>query len=111
MFWIKNGVRFSSPVEAMFYATLAIVEVCREFGVDCVFTCSLEAHQFPSKHLEGAKDFRTRDLREDQKIPFRTAVRSRLNNIEGIMPDDYKGRAFDVVLEPDHLHIEYDPKD
>lgn len=52
-----------------------------------------------SKHFSGlALDFRTRILTESEKHRFTQALRDEL------------GRDFDVVLESDHLHVEYDPK-
>lgn len=52
-----------------------------------------------SKHLSGnAFDIRTRDLVTAQKIIF-------LDNLKDALGDDY-----DVVLESNHIHVEYDPE-
>ena len=58
-----------------------------------------------SKHSENslhyknmALDFRTRDLTPDQQMSWTDRMRNSLGN------------KFDVVLENNHLHVEYDPK-
>lgn len=96
---IKPGVRFVSGVHAMSIAALVVNEVCIEFGVDCVVTCGVEQHTHPpSLHPIGhALDFRTRDLPASSKGLFAAAVKERL------------AEGFDVVLESDHMHVEYQP--
>lgn len=100
MFGIKDRVRFASPEMAMMHASLVMMEVCREFGVDCVVTCGIEEHEHPSFHVYGGGlDYRTRDLEHQaRKELFSASASKRL------------GDGFDVVLESDHLHVEYDPK-
>ena len=104
---IKNGVRFADPGIAMCHASMVVADVCREFAVEFVVTCGIEQHQHPSMHAyNAALDYRTRDILgppghgpQGRKSAFAETVRDRL------------GDGFDVVLEPDHLHVEYDPKD
>ena len=99
---IKNGVRFADPAIAMCHASMVVADVCREFAVEFVVTCGIEQHQHPSMHAyNAALDYRTREIvgRPERKVAFAEEVRERL------------GDGFDVVLEPDHLHVEYDPKD
>ena len=99
---IKDGVRFSSPEMAMLHASMVMEGVCEEFDVECVVTCGEDAHEHPSRHVWGAAlDYRTRDIigRPERKQGFADEARERL------------GDGFDVVLESDHLHVEYDPKD
>jgi hypothetical protein len=56
-------------------------------------------HKADSKHYEGlAFDCRTRDLSTRATIDIVDDCRAAL------------GKDFDVVLEKDHLHVEYDPK-
>lgn len=58
-----------------------------------------KTHSKGSKHYsDAALDFRTRDLTAEQTQAWANNIRVRLGN-------DY-----DVVIEPTHLHIEYDPK-
>ena len=96
---IKSGVRFITPEMAMCHATLCVYQICREFGVTCVVTGGVEEHQHPSKHVYGGGlDYRTRDLDGEDREPFAGCVAEVL------------GDGFDVVLESDHLHVEYDPE-
>ena len=96
---IKNGVdlRGLSPQMAIAY-TIA----CRCYGqYDCVITSASDGkHGLNSLHYKGqALDLRTRHL-----------------NGQGLQAVYHKlkeslGEQFDVVLESDHIHVEWDPKD
>lgn len=56
-------------------------------------------HKKGSKHYEGnAVDIRTRGYTADQNVQFVADLKAAL------------GRDFDIVLESDHVHAEYDPK-
>ena len=93
---IKKGVRFLSAEMAMMHATIIVNEVAAEMGVDCTITCGKESHEDPSKHLLGALDYRTRMLKtQERKMQFEYTIRLRLNE------------WFYVLLESDHLHIQY----
>ena len=95
---IKHGVdlRGLSPQMAIAY-TIA----CRCYGqYDCVITSANDSKHGPnSLHYKGqALDLRTRHL-----------------NGQGLQAVYHKlkeslGEQFDVVLEADHIHLEYDPK-
>lgn len=96
---IKNGVdlRGLSPQMAIAY-TIA----CRCYGqYDCVITSASDGKHGPnSLHYNGqALDLRTRHL-----------------NGQGLQSVYHKlkeslGDQFDVVLEADHIHIEFDVKE
>ena len=96
---IKNGVdlRGLSPQMAIAY-TIA----CRCYGqYDCVITSASDGKHGPnSLHYKGqALDLRTRHL-----------------NGQGLQSVYHKlkeslGDQFDVVLEADHIHIEFDVKE
>jgi hypothetical protein len=66
----------------------------------CVVTSGSDGqHQKQSKHYTNeALDFRTRHLKLDE---LHTVVQAAKNTL---------GQHFDVVVESDHLHVEYDPK-
>ncbi|KKM47140.1 hypothetical protein LCGC14_1559020 [marine sediment metagenome] len=101
MFMLKEDVRFASGMMAMGQASIVINEVCKEMHVDCVVTGGTEKHMHPpSLHpLGGALDYRIRDYPHiKRKEMFAKTVAERL------------GPAFNVLLKPDHLHVEYDPK-
>jgi len=52
-----------------------------------------------SLHYKGlAIDLRTRDLKSGVAEKLIRLLKEKL------------GRSYDIVLEPDHIHLEYDPK-
>jgi hypothetical protein len=98
MLRVKDGVRFHSPAIAMSVAVSVMAAVAREFSIELVITGAVERHEFPSLHVTGAAlDVRTRDMILSKQVRFAREIRIRL------------GDGYDVVLESDHLHVEYDP--
>ncbi len=80
-----------------------IVEECLAITapeVACVITAGIDGqHMKDSLHYTGkALDFRTRDLFSGQQQIWVALCEEKL------------GPCWDVVLEKDHLHVEYDPK-
>jgi len=69
-------------------------------GLDCVITSCTDSHEhLESFHNGGlAIDIRTRDMPEPQVKEFTEELRKCL------------GDEYDVVVEKDHIHIEFDPK-
>jgi hypothetical protein len=62
-------------------------------------------HMDGSKHYEGlAVDLRTRDLTQPEIGRLVAALRKRLNGSAAV------DRPYNVVVESDHLHVEYDPQ-
>lgn len=58
------------------------------------------AHSSNSKHYTNeALDFRTRELTATDIVKLAQETKKRL------------GKEYDVVIERDHIHIEYDPKE
>lgn len=62
------------------------------------------------KHMEGsfhpkglAMDLRSRDLHQTTIYSLAAALRARLNGNETV------NRPYQIVIEGDHLHVEYDP--
>ncbi len=66
----------------------------------CMVTSCTEArHGRGSKHYSGfALDFRTRHIPSERAREIRMELSVNL------------GRQYDVILEGDHIHVEYDPK-
>ena len=66
-----------------------------------VVTAGLDGkHMAGSKHYEGqAIDIRTRDMKPEMIHPMIQELKEAL------------GYQFDVVLEGDHVHLEFDPKE
>lgn len=100
MIKLKAGVRLRGLTPQSMLAIYIVDGVYRELGYHTVITsCNDRKHSRGSLHYVGlAVDFRTRHLREgDDKIVQRQVVRN-------------LGDEYDVVLEIDHLHVEYQPK-
>jgi len=108
---IKPGVKFHCGHQAMSLACV-IMEQCLDFitggirpersaWVELVLTSASEGkHGENSLHYSGkAFDFRTRGLTTEQQEDWATLCRIRLD------------AEFDVVLEKDHLHVEWQPEE
>jgi len=105
---IKKNVKLAGVVPQMLFVIPVVDEASlnclgeepakNDWG--CVITCGTEGkHMQGSAHHTGrALDFRTRHLDPNLLDLFREEVAAALS-------DEY-----DVVLEEDHLHVEWDPK-
>ncbi len=99
---IKPGVDLRGLVPQMAIAFSIAQDIFREkAGVPCAITSGSDGKHGPhSLHYQGkALDFRTRHLRPDQVHPIFTALKQAL------------GEQYDTVLEEDHIHCEFDPKE
>ena len=98
---IKPGVRIHGIRPEMLVALQVAVGVFAEHGLACIVTSATEGrHGRNSLHYVGcAVDLRSRHLpsREDVGL-VATQLRSAL------------GADFDVVVEPTHFHIEFQPE-
>lgn len=99
---IKAGVdlRGISPQMAIAY-TIATFVYSTKTGNRCVITSGSDGKHGPnSLHYKGmALDLRTSNLRADQVHPVYLLLKESL------------GEQFDTVLESDHIHVEFDPKE
>jgi hypothetical protein len=99
---IKDGVdlRGLQPQMAVAY-TIAAVVFWEQAGASCWITSGSDGkHGHTSLHYKGkALDLRTKHLRPEQVHPVWKALKAAL------------GTQFDVVLESDHIHVEFDPKE
>ncbi len=100
MMIIKKGVRVYGLRPEILLAVIAWTEICRVHGVDCVITCVIDGkHSTGSFHYNGLGiDFRTADLHGN----LVQAVDTLKTNL---------GADYDVVLEGDHVHVEFQPKE
>lgn len=96
---IKAGVdlRGITPQMAIAY-TIAQFIYSTKAGARCVITSGSDGKHGPnSLHYKGkALDIRTNSLRPDQVHPIYISLKECL------------GEQFDVVLESDHIHVEFD---
>jgi hypothetical protein len=97
---LKPGVRLTGIRPEILFALIAAERAYNRAGHDLVVTSCVDSkHSRGSLHYSGAAvDLRTRDVPADVMQAIVAEIREAL------------GTDFDVVLEPDHLHAEYQPK-
>lgn len=100
MLLLKPGVRVAGLRPEILLAVIAAERVCAEMGVDCVVTACVDGiHKAGSLHYRGlAVDLRSRDFLPGD-------VDKAIARIKQCLGTDY-----DVVLEKDHIHIEFQQK-
>lgn len=97
MIHFKPGVKVSGMTATAFRAVAVVLSVFERHGLDLVVTSITDGKHMPkSLHYEG-KAF-------DIRLPSGVAI-------GGIVLECRKalGPDFDVVWEPTHIHVEYDP--
>ena len=100
MLSLKAGVRITGMRPEILLAAVAAMEVYKAAGHDLMITACVDGrHMTGSLHYAGAAiDLRTRDV-APADVPKLIA------QIKSCLGDD-----FDVLLEVDHIHIEFQPK-
>jgi hypothetical protein len=98
---IKTGVDLRGLAPQMAVAFCIAQAIFERHGKECVITSGSDGKHGPnSYHYKGrALDLRTRHLRPEQVHPIYMELRTAL------------GPQFDTVLEADHIHVEFDPKE
>jgi hypothetical protein len=94
-----NSVCLVGVQAAMARAAIVVARMYRQRGFTAIITSGVDGtHSAKSLHYQGlALDFRTRTVPVAARQPLRDAIADAL------------GSDFDVVLEKDHLHVEFDP--
>jgi hypothetical protein len=97
-FATKPGALLSTRPE-MEYARRVLARVWSAHGYQLTVTSGLDStHSAQSLHYEGlAEDYRTRDVAPSELPKMIAEARAIL------------GADYDVIVESDHLHVEYDP--
>ena len=97
---IKSGASISGLRPEMVLALIIIDGILSQYDVDVVLTSGLDSkHGRGSLHFVGlALDFRTRDMAPDDLGPATLEIKAAL------------GEQYDVVLEGNHWHVEFQPK-
>lgn len=100
MIKIKEGAKLNGLQPQMVIALVVASAVYSSYNVDCVLTEGTGGkHGRGSLHYIGnAIDLRTRDLGVSVRSRVADEIREAL------------GEQYDVVLESDHIHIEFQPK-
>ena len=101
MLIFKRGVRASGLKEEMLVALDVATDVFSRLEKDCIVTSARgDKHGDHSHHYKGhAVDLRRKHLDSDQQAKIL------LIDLENDL-----GPGYQVVLESDHFHIEYDPR-
>lgn len=101
MIYLKKGVDINKTSPEMFTALYAVNRAYGAYGYDCTITSGQDGvHGKDSLHPKGnAMDFRISNLKEG----FAEKIMKYIKELIG-------GAGYDVVLENDHIHVEYDPK-
>lgn len=96
-----SSVNLEGAQWQVFHAAVIVEAVLKTFGVELVITsCKDGKHMPTSLHYKGlAFDARSRELSPAFQTQAAEEMRKRL------------GPDYDVVLEKDHFHIEYDKKE
>ncbi len=97
---LKNNVRLKGLQPQILIAVMVANDVYRQHGKELVITSVNDSkHGTNSIHYKGnAVDLRTHYFDNQERLEVYREIKSRL------IVD------FDVVLENNHIHIEYDPK-
>jgi len=101
MLSLKAGVLPRGMSTEILLAVIVANDVYTGMGVDLVLTSIVDgSHSRGSRHYQGdAIDLRTRNFPTDADAKTASdRIRERL------------GADYDVVLEGNHIHVEYDPK-
>ena len=98
---IKPGANYHDLSDEMKRACIVAENVFMDYDYLLVLTSGRDGvHKHQSLHDDGnAGDFRTRQIRDEIRERIAADIRREL------------GKDFDVILEADHLHIEFDPKE
>ena len=92
----KDGVVWENMHPKVVNNMDGVDAVFQKFGIEAVITSGRDG-----KHMEGSKHYEGKafDLRTFHVID-RVAELLRM----------YLGKEFDVIVEKDHIHVEFDPK-
>ena len=96
---IKEGATVEGCQWQMFHAALVAEQIYKKYGAECVITAGTNGkHMEGSLHYKGlALDLRTFNV-SGRELQIKVALQQAL------------GKDYDVVIEKDHIHVEYDPK-
>ena len=100
---IKSGVKINDISTEILLAAVVAESVWKRYGVEdgiTITSCRDGKHMENSKHYSGeAIDLRTWNL------PSGTSPQDAAETLSEALGDN-----FDVVVEPTHIHVEYDPE-
>jgi hypothetical protein len=97
---LKEGARVQGLAPETVLAITVAGDIFNRFKKEMVITSGTDGqHSHRSLHYTGhAVDIRSRHLTQDQKSAIARLLKDAL------------GDEYDVVVEPDHFHVEFDPR-
>lgn len=98
---LKSNLTRPAPGHALAIAFIVAADVYREYEIECVITSIMDGvHSETSLHYSGnAFDLRIKNIPAAiGASTIANEIRTRLNH------------HYDVILEKDHIHIEYQPR-
>lgn len=101
MIQIKEGVSIIGLDPKLMMALIIADQVYNDHGIeDCVLTSGTDSkHSDHSHHYKGlAIDIRTSNVEVAMRAPIVAVIQKHLGN------------EYQVILENDHIHVEFDPK-
>ncbi|KUO61684.1 hypothetical protein APF79_03520 [bacterium BRH_c32] len=98
---LKETIKLNGIRAELLVGIIVAERVYEDFGYGMVITSITDSRHAPGSlhYAGGAVDLRTRDIKDAAMIKKITeTIRKRLT------------KDYDVVMEKDHIHIEYQPK-
>jgi hypothetical protein len=97
----KKGVDYQALLPVCKVAANQLKSIFLDFGYDMVLTSTTEGeHSARSLHYHGlAFDVRSRTIRDDDLQPLIKRIQQRLSVLD---------KRFQLVIEGNHFHIEFD---
>jgi len=95
---IKPGVKISGIKSQIIYAIFIADKIFSNYGLELTITSGIEAHTKGFHPVGLGVDFRI------WKIPFSTLTEI-IIALKAML-----GKNYDVVLEKDHIHVEFDKR-
>lgn len=97
---LKPGVDMNGVQPEILSACARIHDLMEGTGQFTLTACMDGKHKQGSLHYKGfAVDIRSKHIPDDKRAAVVAAIKATL------------GRDYDVILEPTHFHVEYDPKE
>ena len=103
----KEGVSIRGLRDETVLAVVCAYSIFSDYGLDCVVTSGVDGqHSWGSLHYRGdAFDLRIKHITDLEGKRDGSKIDEIVEVLSDALTDD-----FDVVLEEDHIHVEFQPK-
>jgi hypothetical protein len=106
---LKPGVKLGSIRPEMAVALAIAASVFERLGIDCTVTSAMDG-EHAAKSVRHPRSLHYEGLALDLRLPSKQGARAASDAVIADALRAALGVEFDVVLEVDHLHLEFDPK-